>query len=149
MNISTKITINGHTYHSVDEMPRDVRDQYQKAMAAMRELGAADTGKALSLDASIVFNGKRYGSREELPPEIQALLAQQPSAADHKTGLKIETVKTFRTFNRGSTVDERLLESGERRAPEEDPVVAWLLVKILAIIVLVLLFLLGAKHFWS
>jgi len=33
----TTITVNGQTYHSVEEMPPDVRQQYEKIMAMMAD----------------------------------------------------------------------------------------------------------------
>ena len=33
----TRITVNGQTYNSVEEMPSDVRQQYEKAMSALAD----------------------------------------------------------------------------------------------------------------
>ena len=147
MDISTTITINGRTYHSVDQMPPDVREQYQVAMATMKDIGAdANAAKNLpivsSLSESIIYNGRRYQHRDELPPEVRALLDTMP--AGNPTDIQVKTIKTFRP--RVAVQERTLEESDGRPAPEADPVTAWLLVKILAVVVMILLLLLGAKH---
>lgn len=139
----TKITVNGREYDSIEQMPPDIRQIYLQALDALRE------GKTVSertiVNESITVNGRTYKSRDELPPEIRALLAQMPEPLpDGKsTDVKIKTVKTFHPQ---TSILEKFGDDG--RAPEEDPVVAWLLVKILVVIVVILILLLGLKHIW-
>jgi len=146
MNISTRITVNGHSYHSVDEMPPEVREQYERAMAMLKGGGGApDASAAVTsvVNESIVYNGHRYKSRDELPPEVRALLNKMPAAPGKTGDVRLETTRTIGpqvTFNKS-------LPDDGRPAPEEDPVLAWTLVKILVVAVIILLFLLGAKHY--
>ena len=139
-----KITVNGREYDRIEQMPPEVREEYLQAVAALREAGANATpgpGNQNVLSSSVVtetftYNGREYNSRDELPPEAQALLAQigEPSAADKTTNVEIKTVKTF-------PPEVRIIETtGDARgpAPEGSSKLAWLLVKILVVVVLVL-----------
>jgi hypothetical protein len=62
-NIKTKIRINGKEYASVDEMPADVRQIYEQALA----------GQTQKTTSKIVFNGEEYSSVEEMPAKIQQM----------------------------------------------------------------------------
>lgn len=139
MSELTKITINGREYDSIEQMPPDVLRDYLQVMDAMRE--GKSTGTVVS--ESIVYNGREYKSRDELPPEVRTLLAQMPgSSPDGKTtDVEIKTVKTFRP----QTIFSEKFEDG-RRAPEEEPVVAWLMVKILSAVIVILFIILGLKY---
>ncbi len=139
----TKITVNGRTYDSIEQMPPDVLQDYLQAMEATREGRSLNTSTGTVVSESIIYNGREYRSRDELPPGARALLAQmpEPSADTKTTNVEIKTVKTFRPQ---VSISEKFDEDG--RAPEKDPVVAWLLVKILSVVVVILLILLGLKH---
>lgn len=147
----TKITVNGRSYDSVEQMPPEVREEYLQALAALREAEVSETTPgSMHKDVvsrsvvreSFVFNGREYQSREELPPEARALVEQMPppSAADQTTNVEIKTVRTLRPEVRitGRFADER------DQPAEGKPAMAWLLVKILVVVVLILLALL----FW-
>jgi len=157
MSDVTKITVNGCEYDSVDQMPPEVRDEYEQAMAllgssgaaAFKTLGAANKGVVSQsiVSEKITYNGRDYSIRDELPPEVRALLEKlpKPSPGQDKTEVKIETTRT--SFPSGRFI----LGSTHRAedAPERDPKIAWLLVSILTVVVMVLLFLLylaGLKH---
>lgn len=144
MNEFTKITVNGREYGSVEEMPPDIREIYLKAMAAMPEENLPRASSGTVIRESITFNGRKYNSRDELPPEARALLAQMPEPGPDGKTMNFE-LKTEKTFRPQTFISERFDEG--RRAPEEDPVVAWLLVKILVVVIAILLLLLGLKHF--
>jgi hypothetical protein len=139
----TKITVNGRTYDSIEQMPSDVLQEYLQAMEATREgkVSNAPTGTVVS--ESFIYNGQAYKSRDELPPEVRAVLAQlpEPAAEAKTTNVEIKTTKTFRPR---VSISEKFRE--EDRAPKKDPAVAWLLVKILSVVVMFLLILLGLKH---
>lgn len=76
----TRITINGQRYDSPDAMPPEVRRQYEEAMRSIAP--AADTTDVLTarlgpLKTNIVIhktirvNDKKYGSVEEMPPDVR------------------------------------------------------------------------------
>ena len=137
----TKITVNGREYDSIEQMPSDVLQDYLQAMEAVREGKASDASTGTVVSESIIYNGQEYKSRDELPPEARALLAQmpEPSAAAKTTNVEIKTIKTFPPR---VSISEKFVE--DRR--EKDPGVAWLWVKILSVVVVILLILLGLKY---
>lgn len=93
--MANHITVNGQTYTSVDEMPFDVRRQYEAAMQLLsRNTGAPGSGAKRNINISatgsdpshrvlkvvtqtkasrIVVDGKEYGW-EDVPPELRAAL---------------------------------------------------------------------------
>ena len=139
----TKITVNGRTYDSIEQMPPDVLREYLQALEATREGKVSNISSGTVVSESIIYNGQEYKSRDELPPEARALLAQMPEpSADAKT-TNVE-IKTIKTFHPRVSITESFGE--ERNEPEKNPAVAWLLVKILSVVVVILLILLGLKH---
>src|SRR5579864_2641285 len=86
MKVVTKITINGRQYHSLEEVPPELREQYSKALQMLRDFeakgGAGVSNESISVQKSesIVYNGQKYNSREELPPEARGALAQIPES---------------------------------------------------------------------
>jgi hypothetical protein len=148
MSDVTKIIVNGREYGAVEQMPPEVREEYLQAVAAMREAGVAGNPGIVKKDVlsrsvvqeSFIYNGREYKSRDDLPPEVRALLEQMPEPApDVKTTeVEIKTTQTFPSEVRrfGGLADER------EEPPEKVPAIAWLLVKILVVVVVILLFLL-------
>ncbi len=136
----TKITVNGREYDSIEQMPPDVLQDYLQAMEAVREgkVSNASTGPVVS--ESIIYNGQEYKSRDKLPLEARALLAQmpEPSAAAKTTNVEIKTIKTFPPR---VSISEKFVEERQK-----DPAAAWLWVKILSVVIVILLILLGLKH---
>jgi hypothetical protein len=96
---SKVIVIDGKTYHSVEEMPQDIRAKYEQAM---RTLGDANdnnipdvfetmniladkdknsvpdvlenitSGQAVVNSMKIIIDGKEFNGLEDLPPEARA-----------------------------------------------------------------------------
>ncbi|MDQ2690684.1 MAG: hypothetical protein M3Y68_01485 [Chloroflexota bacterium] len=93
------IVIDGKTYHSVNEMPADIRQKYEQAMRALGDAngnripdafenmnifadqdrnGAPDildnliAGHAAVSSMKIVVDGKEFNGIENLPPEVRA-----------------------------------------------------------------------------
>jgi hypothetical protein len=80
--MSTKIVFNGKEYASVEEMPAEVRQAYERLMrmaAAIPKGPARVFQKTFSLNlggtpiasSQIIFNGRKYASAEEMPPEVR------------------------------------------------------------------------------
>ena len=76
----TRIRFNGQNYKSVDEMPPEVRQAYERMMGMMADKngdGVPDLfegtgGTSLSVTNSrIIFNGQEYGSVDEMPPDAR------------------------------------------------------------------------------
>jgi len=88
------IVIDGKTYKNVDEMPEDVRRQYENAMRSLdqNQNGVPDIFENLpSIQASginvttatkIIVNGQTYDSLDQLPQEVRAKYEQALNGMD-------------------------------------------------------------------
>jgi hypothetical protein len=98
--METRITVNGVEYRNVEEMPPDVRRQYDRAMQMLADQdgngvpdilegkvtsGAGGATKPVSVvthaSSRIVLNGKQYKSWDDVPPQVRALLNQPEGVA--------------------------------------------------------------------
>ena len=72
---STRITINGQTYSSVDDMPPDVRRQYEGVMAKLKEdrnnNGIPDFAEQPGVQSFITHTTHEVRGVSELPPDIR------------------------------------------------------------------------------
>ena len=90
---STTITVNGRTYHSVEEMPPPVRREYERAMAdlmADRDAngvpdvmegkppppGGRSVVTQFTQSQRYVVNGQEYSRLEDVPAEYREALSQ-------------------------------------------------------------------------
>ena len=94
MALKMRITVNGQTYTSVNEMPPDARRQYEQTMSSLSDRDANGVGDifegrfdtpegAMNIMATThryVVNGTEYSKWDELPPHIQKLLTQAGKA---------------------------------------------------------------------
>lgn len=89
-----QIIINGITYNSPDEMPPDVRAQYDlmgNLLADKNQNGMPDivenamqSGTTVMQTSALVYEGKTYARAEDLPPEARAEYEQaMAQLADH------------------------------------------------------------------
>lgn len=102
------IVIDGKTYKSVEEMPEDIRRNYESAMSQLADkdrdgvpdalenlTNLADQNKngmpdalegmvsnIISSSTKIIANGTEYNSLDELPPDIRAKYEQAMGALD-------------------------------------------------------------------
>lgn len=94
------IVIDGKTYRSVDEMPEDVRKNYENAMRgldhnqngmpdAFEGSAAFQSATANEINASkIIVNGQVFDGLDQLPPEVRAKYEQAMGALDaNKNGI--------------------------------------------------------------
>lgn len=58
-NVKRKFIVNGKEYGSVEEMPANIRQSYEKALESAK-------GK-------IVFNGQKYENVEAMPPDVRQM----------------------------------------------------------------------------
>lgn len=94
-----KITFNGREYEGVDAMPALVRAQYMKAMQVVGDKnrnGIPDVVEQGGLPANsrIFFNGKEYGSIDEMPRDERTLFEQAMKRMPKdlsKNQLKVQT----------------------------------------------------------
>ena len=91
-----RITVNGRHYGSPEEMPPDVRRQYEEAMrrmgAALADGKASDTTQVITgpvgssgqgsivVRQTVVVNQAKHGSPGEVPPEVRRLLERARQA---------------------------------------------------------------------
>ncbi len=81
----TIINFNGTNYNNLDDMPADVRRQYEQAMGAFADNnqdgmpdmleGLVKPGTAMPLvqgQATIMYDGQMYHGLDQLPPEARA-----------------------------------------------------------------------------
>ena len=73
----TRITINGQTYHSVEEMPPEIRQQYEMAMAKIHEdtnnNGIPDIAEKSDGTAKTIFSYTRKDTdiTQDLGPQLR------------------------------------------------------------------------------
>jgi hypothetical protein len=80
--METRITFNGQTYDSIENMPPEVREQYQAVLNALSGEDHAEVASLLEGGAGIRIKttvrrkirvgGKDYDSVDQLPPELRA-----------------------------------------------------------------------------
>ena len=84
--MKSKIFFNGREYASVDEMPADVRQAYERAMSVFADgdrngtpdilEDGANVNVHMVSHAKIIFNGQEFGSVDEMPPEARRAYEQ-------------------------------------------------------------------------
>lgn len=74
ITFTSKIKFNGQDYTGVNDMPADVREVYEKAMASLvGQDGNSLINVQLKSTSKIVFNGKEYAGLDEMPPDVRRL----------------------------------------------------------------------------
>lgn len=68
VNVNRKYKINGKEYNSIEEMPPDLREAFEKALASQ-----SGKGSILSQHTKIIFNGIEYKNIEEMPQDVREL----------------------------------------------------------------------------
>lgn len=137
------ITINGRQYHSLEEVPPELREKYSKALQMLRDFeakgaaGVSNESISIKESESIIYNGQKYNSLEELPPEAREVLAQIPGSEWKKTipDVTIEETKVL-------PPEVQVIEESNC-APRDDQSASssrWLVI-LLLVLVLLLLFL--------
>jgi hypothetical protein len=133
ITVKTKIRINRREYASVDEMPDDDRQVYERMMAHT----ASGRGLAQPLsNARIVFNGQEYGSVDEMPATARRLYEGVLANVDaNRNGLPdvLETAAHGTSWS--SLAPPSVTASVSIGAPRPDSTRAWL---VLAAIVMAL-----------
>lgn len=73
MAIKKTITVNGQSYNSVEELPPELRTQYERAMQAMQATQGGDVNARIT--SEITFNGKEVASFNVLPMPARVLVS--------------------------------------------------------------------------
>jgi hypothetical protein len=69
VTINKKFIVNGKEYRSLDEMPQNIREAYEKALSVSAG-GGLPVGPP-GVTARITFNGKSYAGVEEMPADVR------------------------------------------------------------------------------
>ena len=67
--VKRKFVVNGKEYASVEEMPPELREAYEKAVRA--RAGVRIEKPQVRIETKIVFNGKEYDSLEAMPAGVR------------------------------------------------------------------------------
>lgn len=68
-NVKYKFKINGREYGSLEEMPVEIREAYEKAVG---NKAGQEVGNVQSIShKKIIFNGQEYESEDSMPSEIR------------------------------------------------------------------------------
>jgi len=142
------IVIDGKTYKSVEEMPEDVRKNYEAAMSNLdkdrngvpdmleninafadkNKDGMPDTFEGMTSNvistAKIIVNGREYNGLDELPPDVRAKYEQAMGALDsNRNGVPDFLEGMINTPKQTTNVSTNFGTEAPRRASRQ-PVVA-------------------------
>ncbi len=80
LKVKRKYKINGIEYNSVEEMPPDIRNAFEKAMAS--RAGSDHQGNPAPVRTKIIFNGTEYDGLEAMPQDVRQLYEKMLRAAE-------------------------------------------------------------------
>ena len=129
------IVIDGKTYKSADEMPEDVRKNYESAMRnvdsnqngtpdAFEGLSSFQTATANVINSSkIIVNGQVFDGLDQLPPEVRAKYEQAMGAMDaNKNGIPDFVEDMLGTSNQTNSVAINVGTTAHSRPSKPIPV---------------------------
>jgi hypothetical protein len=136
-----KIIFNGQEYDGVERMPPDIRRRYLEVVDMLGDAngdGVPDVlqgpeSRAVAVKESIIYNGREYKDRSELPPEARQALEQMPPPKPEEIKTRVE-LKT-KILPPKVTWSVRGAGDAERGHP------LWLLVVVLVVILVVVFWL--------
>jgi hypothetical protein len=141
--VSIRIKFNGREYNGVEEMPAEVRRQYQQLLGSLGQdadgNGIPDAlerprhAQDFVVEESITYNGRKYQSRDELPPEVREMLARLPALKPGETHTELDV--------RTEPVSSEIIVSGGSRlgsSGRTNGVPKWLVLGLLLLLLLVL-----------
>src|SRR5207245_4173068 len=79
ITVKRKIVVNGVEYHSVDELPPELRAAYDKALEGHTK-------------QHITVNGQEYDSLDAVPPELRALVGDAIGARKQPSRIAIAAI---------------------------------------------------------
>jgi len=72
VNVNREFVINGKQYHSLEEVPPDVRQAIEETLGSPRGVSQAGTA---GNQAKIIVNGRPYGSVDAMPGGVREIYA--------------------------------------------------------------------------
>lgn len=104
---SSRIVINGRVYNSIDELPPDVRAEYEQAMSAAKDSYQNNNmpmTNVMSNGMKFIVNGQTFNNPNDLPPEARAKYEQAMGALDaNKNGIPDFVEGMFGVSNQTNT----------------------------------------------
>ena len=83
VNVKRKFKINGKEYNSIEEMPPDIRNTFEKAMAS--QTGSDHQANPATMQTKIIFNGTEYQSIDAMPQDVRQLYEKVLKSAETET----------------------------------------------------------------
>jgi hypothetical protein len=71
VNVKRKFKVNGKEYNSIEEMPHDIREAFEKAIESKG--GSGFQINPAMMQTKITFNSKEYNSIDEMPQNVRQL----------------------------------------------------------------------------
>ena len=145
-NVKTRIRFNGQEYASVEAMPPDVRQAFEKAMSRARET----QGQAgVHTSTKVVFNGREFASVLEMPPDVRSQYEQAMNMVDKDHDGIPDMLETSQSAPGASAWEDSTLTgaaplTGQPLASPKNKsrAAALVLISVLVLVVLVVLFIL-------
>lgn len=79
-HVKKKYIVNGKEYNSVEEMPSNIRQAYEKAMASLSD--PAHPTNSVTAKTNITFNGQEYESIDAMPHDVRQLFESVMKAVE-------------------------------------------------------------------
>ena len=80
VNVKRKFKVNGKEYNSIEEMPPDIRNAFEKAIAS--KVGKGQPVSPTTMQTKIIFNGTEYQSIDAMPQDVRQLYEKVLKAAE-------------------------------------------------------------------
>ena len=80
VNVKRTFKVNGKEYNSIEEMPQDIREAFEKAIGS--QAGTGNLTHPASMQTKIVFNGTEYQSIDAMPQDVRQLYERVLKSAE-------------------------------------------------------------------
>jgi hypothetical protein len=80
INVKRKFKVNGKECNSIEEMPPDIRNTFEKAMAS--QAGSDHQANPPTMQTKIIFNGTEYQSIDAMPQDVRQLYEKVLKASE-------------------------------------------------------------------
>jgi hypothetical protein len=83
ISVKRKFKVNGKEYNSIEEMPHNIREAFEKAIASQADSGLQ--AKPATMQTKIIFNGTEYKNIDGMPQDVRQLYEKVLKAAETAT----------------------------------------------------------------
>jgi len=83
INVKRRFKVNGKEYSSIEEMPDDIREAFEKAMASQSRTG--HQANPATMQSKIIFNNMEYENIDAMTQDIRQLYKKVMTAAETGT----------------------------------------------------------------